>query len=177
MLNQLLIQKLIKVGNKQYYKMKAVEGQDIIFSVFMWEDSSKNPTDEEIELALFSAKLPSYIAENHSLNEELEKPLAIFELEIYNNQYHKASYLKPLNMSLWEYEYFIKGNTEIHPALRSAFISKYSDDTLLICCESYDNESMLTAKNRSIINQKVVEIEKELLEVTGRNYLEVEMYY
>jgi len=79
--------------------------------------------------------------------------------------------LKPLNMSLWEYEVFVKGNNNPQNALKSAFIARNK-----ILCETYDGKSELTDENLKTIEDYIYDNIKELKEVMGIDYVEFEVY-
>lgn len=121
--------------------------------------------------------IPSYLQGKYTLEELLNEPLAIFELEIINNRYEQRSTLKPMNMSLWEYETFIKNNFETPKALKMAFITQEREEgNFYIACESYDFDSMVTKSNMKIVNSFVTRLYNELEKVTNKRYSHIESY-
>jgi hypothetical protein len=149
-----MIKEVLSMRNVRYYK-----ANDGIFHIFVWEDEN-DLTEEKIENAWNNAKLPSCVTDA-TMEELKNKPLAIFELKIRGND----SYIEPMNMSLYEYEYFIKGNEKPELALKSAFITKDAG-MLCIMCEPYDYESALTRENKNKINSAVIKDKEELYNIT-----------
>lgn len=158
-----MIKEVLSMRNRRYYK-----ADDGIFHIFVWEERPNNLTEEKIESAWNNAKLPSYVTDA-TIEELKNKPLALFNLSIYSD----ASYIEPQNMSLYEYEYFIKGNAKPEPALKSAFIMK-DGDTLCIMCEPYDFESALTKENKDIINRIAMKYRNELCDILNSEGFYVE---
>lgn len=156
-----MIKKLKQDGNRIYF----TDGE-IIFKVYNWYG---DVTIEKVKQGLKEARFPDYIPTG--LEEYKQNSLVIFDLTIQSTW----SELKPLNISLWEYEIFIKGSSKPDPALKSAFISK-SDDYNYIACESYDNESMLTDKNLLIIERYMAKHKQELEKILNTDLIGFEVY-
>lgn len=169
-----MIKELLKEGNKRYFLVEGQQG-NILFSIYEW-DWNNQKTLEEIETGFLNADIPSYLKDRYTLEQLLNEPVAIFELEIINNNYQKVSYLKPMNMSLWEYETLVKNNKEVPKALKMAFISQ-EEDSFYIACESYDSDSMVTSKNMNTVNKWLSNLTKELEKVLNKCYGHVEAYY
>ena len=168
-----MLKELIREGNKRYFLAEGEEG-NILFSFYEW---NKECSIDEIETALLLSDIPSYLQGKYTLEELLNEPLAIFELEIISNRYEQRSTLKPTNMSLWEYETFIKNNFEIPKALKMAFITQEREEgNFYIACESYDSDSMVTKSNMKIANSFVARLYKELEKVTNKRYSHTESY-
>ncbi|AAK79120.1 hypothetical protein BJV85_002851 [Clostridium acetobutylicum] len=164
-----MIKKLAKEGNRRYFKIEK-KGVKILFSI--WEFESDNLKDiPEIEKIFINSCLPSYLREEYTLECLIKQPLEIFELDIIRNE------LTPMNMSLWEYETFIKENSKAPKALKMAFINQCKDEsTFYIACESFDPESMVTSKNMKIVNEYVFHHKQEIEEVINKSFTHVESY-
>lgn len=167
-----MLKELIREGNKRYFIEEGKEG-NILFSIYEW---SKEYTLDEIESALLLADIPSYLQGKYTLEQLLNEPLAIFELEIISNKYEQRNIIKPMNMSLWEYETFIK-KEDVSKALKMAFITQEREEqSFYIACESYDSDSMVTNSNVKIVNNFINRLYKELEKVTNKKYSHLEAY-
>jgi len=155
-----MLEKLLSTSNQDYYKCEGILYQ-------VWNFSEIPYFDMQQKMRFPEKHIPSYVPKTF---EELKnKPLAIFQVTKYE--------VSPMNMNLFTYEAIVKGSKQVHPALRSACIQQYDDsDSIIIACEPNDEESELTPKNRQIIKDYVRTHEKELLEITGKEYLEMEWY-
>lgn len=166
-----MIKELLKEGNRKYFLAEGENG-NIIFSVWQWEGDQPKAT-EEIETAFLTSNIPNYLKEKYTLKDLLEEPLAIFELSI--NKF--SNELQPKNMSLWEYDTFIKNNKNAAKALKMAFINKLQDeDTFYIACESFDSDSMVTKKNMNVVNEYLFYNSKEIEKVLNKTFSHVEAY-
>jgi hypothetical protein len=154
-----------KFSDKQvtYY-----EHEGIFFRVCQSARDICGLTEEEIEKTILNAKdyLPKHC--DKSFDELKQRPLPLFDVDKFD--------VSALNMSIFEYEVLVKGITDVAPALKSACIQQYSENTIIIACEPWDDESDLTPKNRKIIKEYIKEHEKELLSVTGRTDLDIEWW-
>jgi len=154
------MKKLLSTTNQDFYNHNG-----ILFEVWNFSDISESDLQERMDNP--AKFIPSYIPK--TFEEMNNKPLAIFQITKYE--------VSPINMNLFTYEAIIKGNKQAHSALRSACIQNNEDYyALIIACEPHDEESELTPKNRQIIKDYVRTHEKEILEITGKEYLEMEWY-
>lgn len=166
------IKELCKEGSKRYFQT-IKNNQKIIFSIYDFNE--ENPKSiEQVEKSFKSAKLPSYIIEKYTIQQIFNKPLAIFQLDIYK----WGNELRPMNMSLWEYRSFIKEDKRVSKALKMASISQscIDDDSFYIACENCDSDSMVNDKNMSIVNRCVNSLSKELEKILGKSFSHVESY-
>lgn len=155
-----MLEKVLSTSSQDFYMCEGT-----LFAV--WNFSEVSNVDMQGKMINPQKFIPSYIPKSY---EEMKKiPLAIFQVSKWE--------VMPVNMNLFTYEAIVKGNKEAHPALRSAFIQQNDDYLpLIIACEPHDEESELTKANRKIITDYVRTHEKELLEITRKEYIEVEMY-
>ena len=154
------MEKLLSTFNQDFYSHN-----NTLFEVWNFSDLSQTDLLEKMENP--QKYIPSYVSK--SFEELKQKPLAIFQITKWE--------VSPMNINLFTYEAIVKGNKHTPAALRSACIQQEDDsDSIIIACEPHDEESELTTKNKKIIKDYVRVHEKELLEITGRKYLEMEWY-
>jgi len=154
------MEKLLSTIDQDFYSHDG-----ILFEAWNFSDISESDLQEKMNNP--QKYIPSYIPK--TFKEMNNKPLAIFQVDKYE--------VSPRNMNLFTYEAIVKGNKKAHPALRSACIQNNEDYyALVVACEPHDEESELTSKNRQIIKDYVRTHEVELLEITGKECLEMEWY-
>jgi peptide subunit release factor RF-3 len=164
-----MIKELLKSGSHTYYS-GVKEEKEIIFSIWHFGEE-KSIT--EIEEGLKVATLPDYYPV--TLSEILEKPLPLFQLNIYSF----GSTLESRNMSLYEYERLIKNNQVAEKALKMAFIQNNNDSVCFyVACESFDNESMVNRKNMDVVRSYLYNRNgiTELEKVINKEFSHVEAY-
>ena len=167
-----MIKELLKEGNKRYFEAETEQGK-LLFYVYEWQWEDKPQTIEKIDTAFKNANIPSYIKERYTMQQLINEPLAIFQLNIYNF----GSELQPMNMSLWEYKTFIKKDQNVPKALKMAFISNQHDESYFyIACESNDSDSMVTKNNMNIVNKYVNFLYHELETILHKNFSHIESY-
>lgn len=155
-----MFEKVLSTNSQDFYMCEGT-----LFAV--WNFSEVSNIDMQGKMINPEKFIPSYITK--PFEEMKKKPLAIFQVSKWE--------VMPVNMNLFTYEAIVKANKEAHPALRSAHIQQNDDySALIIACEPHDEESELTRANRKIITDYVREHKKELLKVTKKEYIEVEMY-
>lgn len=157
--------KEIKRDNERiYFKDK----DNLIICVWDWDNDL---TIEKVVEAYRNSSLPGYVP--ISFSELHKKPLPIYQLSIYDF----GSELEPMNMSLWEYETFIKGNNKANKKLKSAFISfNASINSLYIGVENFDEESIVTTESLQDIEKYILEHQEEICDLFGVDHIGLEIY-
>lgn len=154
--------KEIKRDNERiYFKDK----DNLIIYVWDWNN---NLTIEKVVDAYRNSSLASYVP--ISFSELHKKPLPIYQLSIYDF----GSEIKPMNMSLWEYETFIKGNDKANKKLKSAFIN--FNTSLYIGVENFDKESIVTNESLQDIEEYIAKHQEEICKLFGVDYMGLEIY-
>lgn len=157
-------------GKKRYFQADHGD-KKVLFSLREWESDTPRSIEEVTE-AYLKVEYPKYMSEE-DLEDFYAYPLAIFQLSIINNKFFN---LEAQNMSVWEYETLLKGNT-VHPALKCACIQHQKDSSeLWVICESYDDDSMTTNANLKIVNKHWNKIKNELMKLLDKAYDVVECY-
>lgn len=155
-----VVEKVLQTSSKIYYRFN-----NTIFSIWEWKERELSDSDIFERMSNAAKYIPDYIPD--SFEKMKNKPLAIFEIEMYE--------VKPYNMSLYEYDRLIKGKETTHKALQSAFIQQ-EYDYLTIACEPFDCESELTPRNKRIIEDYVNNNCRELLNITYKTDYTIEFY-
>ena len=79
--------------------------------------------------------------------------------------------------SLYEYLTLYKGYKKVSPIYKSAFIQHLEvDDMIIIACENYDSDSMVTDSNYDKICKMVTKHEKDIVELYGKDFLTMHRY-
>ena len=79
--------------------------------------------------------------------------------------------------SLYEYLTLYKGYKRVCPAYKSAFIQHLEvDDIIIIACENYSADSMVTDSNYDKICKMVEKHEHDILELYGKDFLTMHRY-
>lgn len=159
-----MLRELKRDGNRIYFEDK----DNLIIYVWDWDNDL---TIEKAVDAYRNSSLPSYVP--LSFSELHKRTLPICQLSIFSF----GSEIKPMNMSLWEYETFIKGNNKANKKLKSAFINFDADtDNLYVAVENFDAESIVTVKSLQDIENYISEHKKEICELFNTDYIRLEIY-
>ena len=79
--------------------------------------------------------------------------------------------------SLYEYLTLYKEYKRVCPAYKSAFIQHLEvDDIIIIACENYSADSMVTDSNYDKICKMVEKHEHDILELYGKDFLTIHRY-
>lgn len=79
--------------------------------------------------------------------------------------------------SLYEYLTLYKGYKRVCPAYKSAFIQHLEvDGMIIIACENYSADSMVTDSNYDKICKMVEKHEHDILELYGKDFLTIHRY-
>lgn len=159
-----MLKELRRDNNRVYF-----EDKDKLL-VYAWDWNGDLTVERAVE-AYRDSSLPSYVP--LSFNELHKRPLPICQLSIYDF----GSEIKPMNMSLWEYETFIKGNNKANKKFKSAFINFDADtNNLYVAIENFDAESIVTTKSLQDIEKYISEHKEEICKLFNTDYIGLEIY-
>lgn len=152
-------------GMKRYFDIETEKGK-VLVSIREWA-SDPHRTLEEVLSIFETAEFSSY-----DTGIDYEYPLSIYSLTSFKFRNEISSN----NMSLWEYETLIKGNT-VHPALKCAFIQKdENSEEVSVICESYDIDSHTTKENLQIVYKHWNSVKREIMQLLNKKSEYIESF-